>query len=672
MKFPFFRAAKTEPAKVATLPARPITALRLRDTQRIDLDAEPTAPLAHAPNRPAAANGDTVAISARSLIAQLPTRLFAPGGQKQLETLQIHVPTAWVLPQLTSGRCEIRLGDLLPLLPAATLHQPPPVISEQQLVSLPLHEVIANLPPDLLQTKPDQVINIETPEFNNLPALFDDQFIARAEAATAAEVTTETAPVAVAPPPPAVATETDGQHVFVTLRSLVAVLPEVVFGCSRADLPRRADLEMRVPLPVEPMISQLNTGRVRLPVETVLRVLPTQVLANPLPDLRDETVPLPLGEIIPQLPPQLFQESPTSQPQEVIRFDDEIPMPFEEKPAPIVESLIPSEPVAPTAAVAEPPPEAPLAAAPVAEPPAPVVEEPAEDISTTIFAECPAPAVPVAPPAPKPAAPAKAPAEEIPAAIFAERSEPVIPVAPAAPVTPAAPSVASSTSETAPEPAETETISVTSETGEPAAVFNEHKCLVNLNHCTVDDLLTIEGIGPALARRIVAHRDAHGQFNSVEDLRQIPGIGRKTFRALVGSEPRSLNQLLGAPVDRELTLQEVVRYTAQLPGVTGCVVALNNGLFITGQLPPAFDQNAMSVFAPQLFRKIGRYTKELKVGTVKRMTIFTDEQPLSIFQAGEVYLVIVHDTRRFSKALLRRLERISRGLAALCRHRAVV
>lgn len=36
---------------------------------------------------------------------------------------------------------------------------------------------------------------------------------------------------------------------------------------------------------------------------------------------------------------------------------------------------------------------------------------------------------------------------------------------------------------------------------------------------------TLDGIGPVLARRIVAYRDEHGPFGSVEDLLDVPGIG---------------------------------------------------------------------------------------------------------------------------------------------------
>jgi predicted regulator of Ras-like GTPase activity (Roadblock/LC7/MglB family) len=134
----------------------------------------------------------------------------------------------------------------------------------------------------------------------------------------------------------------------------------------------------------------------------------------------------------------------------------------------------------------------------------------------------------------------------------------------------------------------------------------------------------------------------------------------------------SINRAVGIEADRELTLQEIVQLTGQLRGIEGCILTSAEGLFLTGQLPAHLDQNRLSVFAPQLFKKVGSYSSELSVGQVHRMTMFTDQQPVSIFQAGDIYLIVIHDTRHFSKALLRRLSKISEGIARLCRQRAVV
>jgi competence protein ComEA len=48
---------------------------------------------------------------------------------------------------------------------------------------------------------------------------------------------------------------------------------------------------------------------------------------------------------------------------------------------------------------------------------------------------------------------------------------------------------------------------------------------LNVNRATVVELEALPGIGPALARRIVADREARGPFAAVQALDRIPGIG---------------------------------------------------------------------------------------------------------------------------------------------------
>ena len=55
---------------------------------------------------------------------------------------------------------------------------------------------------------------------------------------------------------------------------------------------------------------------------------------------------------------------------------------------------------------------------------------------------------------------------------------------------------------------------------------------VSLGSATVQQLDGLDGIGPTLAQRIIEWRDAHGGFQSVEQLREVEGIGDKRFEAL--------------------------------------------------------------------------------------------------------------------------------------------
>ena len=55
---------------------------------------------------------------------------------------------------------------------------------------------------------------------------------------------------------------------------------------------------------------------------------------------------------------------------------------------------------------------------------------------------------------------------------------------------------------------------------------------ISLGTATVEQLDTIEGIGPVTAEDIVEFRDEHGGVASVEELDQISGIGPATMEAL--------------------------------------------------------------------------------------------------------------------------------------------
>lgn len=55
---------------------------------------------------------------------------------------------------------------------------------------------------------------------------------------------------------------------------------------------------------------------------------------------------------------------------------------------------------------------------------------------------------------------------------------------------------------------------------------------VGLSSATAEQLETLPRIGPALAARIIAYREAHGGFSSVDDLGQVSGIGPKTLAGL--------------------------------------------------------------------------------------------------------------------------------------------
>lgn len=55
---------------------------------------------------------------------------------------------------------------------------------------------------------------------------------------------------------------------------------------------------------------------------------------------------------------------------------------------------------------------------------------------------------------------------------------------------------------------------------------------VNLNTATLEQLDTLDGVGPGIAQRILAYRQEHGGFRRVEELGEVPGIGAKRLATL--------------------------------------------------------------------------------------------------------------------------------------------
>ncbi|MCA1025410.1 helix-hairpin-helix domain-containing protein [Cytobacillus kochii] len=55
---------------------------------------------------------------------------------------------------------------------------------------------------------------------------------------------------------------------------------------------------------------------------------------------------------------------------------------------------------------------------------------------------------------------------------------------------------------------------------------------INLNQATVEQLETLPGIGPSKAEDILSYREEVGSFKAIEDLKEVSGIGEKTFEKL--------------------------------------------------------------------------------------------------------------------------------------------
>jgi len=63
---------------------------------------------------------------------------------------------------------------------------------------------------------------------------------------------------------------------------------------------------------------------------------------------------------------------------------------------------------------------------------------------------------------------------------------------------------------------------------EPVEVVQQ---LVSLNESTLEDLITLKGVGKKKAQAILAYRELYGDFKTIDELMDVKGIGSKIINA---------------------------------------------------------------------------------------------------------------------------------------------
>lgn len=63
--------------------------------------------------------------------------------------------------------------------------------------------------------------------------------------------------------------------------------------------------------------------------------------------------------------------------------------------------------------------------------------------------------------------------------------------------------------------------------GNGYSVYSDSR--ININTAGSEELQMLDGVGPATAQKIIDYREANGSFKKIEDIKNVSGIGDKTF-----------------------------------------------------------------------------------------------------------------------------------------------
>ena len=56
--------------------------------------------------------------------------------------------------------------------------------------------------------------------------------------------------------------------------------------------------------------------------------------------------------------------------------------------------------------------------------------------------------------------------------------------------------------------------------------------LISINSCSKEELMKLPGIGPVIAERIIEYRNKYGLFETIEEIKNVSGIGDKKYEKI--------------------------------------------------------------------------------------------------------------------------------------------
>ncbi|MGF1655910.1 MAG: hypothetical protein ACFCU3_02920 [Verrucomicrobiales bacterium] len=117
--------------------------------------------------------------------------------------------------------------------------------------------------------------------------------------------------------------------------------------------------------------------------------------------------------------------------------------------------------------------------------------------------------------------------------------------------------------------------------------------------------------------------------------------------------------------DEHLDAKNVVRLAGSLPGLGGCLLMFADGLPLANSMPDSIDDNAFSAIVPRFFSKVTDYAKDMKIGSVETVTVYTDAQPVSFFMHENICMALVHSKSRFLPGVRENLTVVIQELAKM-------
>lgn len=95
------------------------------------------------------------------------------------------------------------------------------------------------------------------------------------------------------------------------------------------------------------------------------------------------------------------------------------------------------------------------------------------------------------------------------------------------------------------------------------------------------------------------------------------------------------------PSEKRFSAKEIVTQASRLPGVSGALLAMTDGLLVTSQAPSSVKSETIAAFLPQMFGRMNQYTKELTLGPLEQLTLTVESGVWHVVKLPNIYFAVL-------------------------------
>ncbi|MCM8543075.1 MAG: helix-hairpin-helix domain-containing protein, partial [Lentisphaeraceae bacterium] len=206
---------------------------------------------------------------------------------------------------------------------------------------------------------------------------------------------------------------------------------------------------------------------------------------------------------------------------------------------------------------------------------------------------------------------------------------------------------------------------------------------IDINRSNLADLCRLHSAGEKLAQTLIEYREQNGDFKSINDLINVPGIGSAVYKSLTGlrsssdlvAAERRINKSVGLDTDKDYPLRKIIKEAQEKFDFKSIILSDKDGFEICSSGDKSLLESNSELLAattPQLFKKTRHFLKQSLLPHPEVFTFYLEDTPVTFGIADEVFMVMVHSSKWPDPKHMKQCRTLINELAWFCSYRAIV